>query len=98
MQIHIQHKAREDLKNIWLYSYEQWGEAQADQYFDELSDGIDSLRNNPRIGRACDYIRTGYRKYPINKHVVFYRITSDRIEIIRVLHSRMDAEGILGLE
>jgi toxin ParE1/3/4 len=94
MQIHIQHKAREDLKNIWLYSYGQWGEAQADKYFDELSDGINGLLDNPRIGRACDHIRTGYRKYPINKHVVFYRITSDRIEIIRVLHSSMDAEGI----
>ncbi len=91
MEIHTTTKAKQDLENIWIYSSEQWGEKQADKYFDEIDYALHKvLLLNPKIGIACDYVRAGYRKYQINEHLVFYKLTSDKIRIIRLLHKNMD--------
>ncbi len=91
-KLHQQTRAKQDLKNIWLYTYETWGEAQADQYFDELDNGLKTLGHNPDIGKNRDSIREGYRSFQINRHVVFYKVASSTIQIVRVLHVRMDPE------
>ena len=44
----------------------------------------------------CSEIRSGYRKMNIGSHVVFLRQRrSDEIEIVRILHCRMDFEARL---
>lgn len=91
MEIHTTTKAKQDLENIWIYSFQKWGEKQADKYFDEIDYALHKvLLTNPKIGIACDHIRVGYRKYQINEHLVFYKLTSDKIRIIRFLHKNMD--------
>jgi toxin ParE1/3/4 len=40
----------------------------------------------------CDDIRPGYCKYHVGRHLIFYRQVSDGLEIVRVLHDRMDVE------
>jgi toxin ParE1/3/4 len=47
---------------------------------------------DPHRGRCCDEIRPGYRKYPAGSHVLFYRLLPDGIDIVRILHRRMDFE------
>lgn len=44
------------------------------------------------MGSKRDYVREGYRALFINRHVVYYTVTSSAIHIVRVLHSRMDPE------
>jgi len=90
-KLYQQTKARTDLKKIWRYSYKKHGLQQADTYYDELIEGMESIQQNPNIGVACDYIRSGYRQYKINKHFVFYRLSKDKISIVRVLHESMKA-------
>jgi toxin ParE1/3/4 len=89
-KIHIQALAKQDLKNIWLYSFKNWGEQQADSYFDELNTAIVLIAENPEIGFVCDYIREGYRLYHINRHCIFYRVTPTKIHIVRALHDSMN--------
>lgn len=89
-KLHHQAKAREDLKNIWLYSFRAHGEKQADAYFQALVTGMKAIESNPEIGMPCDAIRPGYRRYQINHHIVFYRLDAQRITVIRVLHRSMD--------
>lgn len=89
-KIHIQLLAEQDIRDIWLYSFRKWGEVQADKYFDELTNAINSIPENPHIGIACDYIREGYRQLHVNHHMVFYRITAEKIIIVRVLGESMD--------
>jgi toxin ParE1/3/4 len=36
LKIHKQVLAEQDIIDIWLYSFENWGQAQADKYLDEL--------------------------------------------------------------
>jgi len=93
--IHQQIKARKDLEEIWLYSFKEHGEQQADKYYDELIAGMETIQENPHIGVACSYIRSGYRQYQINQHIVFYRLSTDIVHIIRVLHESMDVKNYL---
>jgi len=84
--------AKEDLKGIWRYSFEEWGEAQADKYLSEIEAGIGKLRRNPKLGRPREEVRAGYRSLRINQHIVYYMLTPSVIRVVRVLHARMDPD------
>jgi toxin ParE1/3/4 len=82
-----------DLEQIWDYTADRWDIDQADTYLAEIRRAIERAAANPRIGRACDEIRLGYRKLPAGSHLVFYRVLADGvIDVIRVLHQRMDID------
>jgi toxin ParE1/3/4 len=85
-------RARQDLKDIWRYGFETWGETQADHYLAELDAGMALLREHPALGKARDELRPGYRSLQINEHLVYYLVTPSVIRIVRVLHVRMDPD------
>ena len=41
--------AEADLVDVWIYTHDRWGEAQAERYFDELETGINRLARNPEL-------------------------------------------------
>ena len=86
-------KAEQDLERIWHYTLDTWGDQQADTYIRQLNERFHMLADDPGIGRDCEYIRPAYRKYAVGQHVIFYRaVSDDAIEIVRILHERMDVE------
>jgi toxin ParE1/3/4 len=86
-----------DLKAIGRYTHQTWGLAQRNRYLALLDDSFHRLADNAQLGWDCSDLRAGYRKYHIGKHVVFYRQIEDRqIEIVRVLHDRMDMQTRIG--
>ncbi len=85
-------KARQDLEKIWFYTYENWGEDQADSYIYDIDKMFQELAAHPQKGLSCDEIREGYRKQFVGKHVIFYRFSKKGIEIVRILHQSMDIE------
>ncbi len=90
LKIHNHHQAEKDLINIWIYSCENWGANQANLYLDQINDAMTVIALNPQVGFNIDAVRAGYLKYPINKHIIFYKINHATINIIRVLGSDMD--------
>ncbi|MFT3716452.1 MAG: type II toxin-antitoxin system RelE/ParE family toxin [Gordonia sp. (in: high G+C Gram-positive bacteria)] len=40
--------------------------------------------------RRSDDVRAGYRKYATGSHLVFYVQAGESVDIIRILHRRMD--------
>ena len=88
--------AERDLEEIWFYTFENWSAEQADRYHNQIMAAIEGLVNGSRQGRPIDDIRPGYRKLAVASHFLFYRITdAGLIDIIRVLHQRMDAASRL---
>ena len=83
-------RAQVDLEEIWGYTERRWGAEQAETYIRLLQDAIEAVAEDPRKGRACDDIRAGYRKYPAAAHVLFYRLANQGIDVVRILHGRMD--------
>lgn len=85
-------KARQDLKNIWQYGFNEWGEEQADLYYDLLEAGISNLMEFPEMGRNREALRMGYRSLQIRRHIIFYTVIESTITIQRVLHERMEPD------
>lgn len=83
-------KARSDLEEIWLYSFSQWGRAQADGYVASLRSVIKGLQDDQTVSRGADGAKPGYRLAVAERHLVVFRQTPDKIIVIRVLHQRMD--------
>jgi toxin ParE1/3/4 len=80
-----------DIEAIWDYSASNWGADQADRYTDEIRDACHALAAGLKIGRTTD-IRAGYSKHVTGSHVIYYKDQTDRLDIVRILHSRQDAE------
>jgi toxin ParE1/3/4 len=83
-------RARQDLDEIWSYTVARWNARQAEVYIREIQAAIERAAVNPELGRVCDDIRSGYRKIASGAHVVYYRISSGSIDVIRILHGGMD--------
>lgn len=84
-------RAKEDLKSIALYTEDLWGLVQRNLYLKQIDDVFHIIAKSPHCGRACDYIRQGYYKYNIGKHIIFYRqISVGEVQIVRILHDSMD--------
>ena len=84
--------ADRDLTGIYIYSYRQFGSAQADAYLLSLEHCFGKLSQFPQLGRSLDHLRRGYFRFEHESHTVFYVRTEDGIRIIRVLHARMDPD------
>jgi len=88
--------AKGDLINIARYTLNKWGREQRNHYLSILDACFRQLAENPFNGKDCSEILNGYRKFNVGSHVIFYRqIITDRIEIVRVLHCRMDVDNHL---
>jgi toxin ParE1/3/4 len=81
-----------DLLNIYIYTHNNWGEPQANRYTDSLRDAIYKIATEPeRIGTVDrSYLRPGYRSYHQQRHLIFYRVEDNYVEVIRFLHDSMD--------
>lgn len=82
--------AERDLESIWTYTAGQWGVEQAHRYIDALTQAFASLANAPKSAPSCDHIRPGYRRWQMERHMIYFRVTDYGIAVIRVLHERMD--------
>jgi toxin ParE1/3/4 len=89
----LTNKAKADLKSIAAYTQRKWGKEQRRIYLKQFDDVFHLLAATPNAGTSCDYLKKGFRKFNNISHVIFYRkINNSHIEIVRILHKRMDVE------
>ena len=91
----ISKKAVSDLEEIWLYTVEKWSIEQADRYYNLMFDEINYICKNINAGKSMEHVRKGYRASKVKSLFIFYRVLNDTIELIRILHERMDIENRL---
>jgi len=84
--------AKSDLIEIWNYTVETWGEKQAEKYLQDIEDKLNQLAANPELGRRRSEISPGYYSFPIQKHTIFYLNSGHHIDIIGILHGKMDID------
>jgi toxin ParE1/3/4 len=82
-------RAQADMDEIWDYTVETWNVDQAERYIRQLRQAVETVADDPRRGVSCDHIRPGYRS-SVASHVLFFRLTDSGIDVVRVLHQRMD--------
>lgn len=89
-QLIIAPAAKADLKEIYQYGLRQWGQTQSNHYLEILKEKFWSLTEQPLMGTERPELLDGIRSLPIESHMLFYRVTTTNVEIIRVLHARQD--------
>lgn len=97
MKYKLSNEALLDLEDIWLYTFSTWSEEQTDRYYNLLLDEIEYAAKNPQHGKDQSHIREGYFRARVKSHYIFYKVNlpKNSIEIIRILHQRMDVEARL---
>lgn len=85
--------AKNDLLRIYRYGVKEFGEAQADLYYDLLIRHFERIADNPDLYQAVDHIRKGYRRSVCGVDSIFYRVVDDVIEIISILN-RQDFDNM----
>lgn len=83
--------AIDDLNDIWNYTVEEWSEKQADRYYASIKFACTQIGINPELGKEYEEIKSNVYGLRTGKHIIFYQIISEQeIEILRILHERMD--------
>lgn len=89
MKLRFSGQAKEDLIDLWEYIAVH-DELAADRYADHVFERATELLNHPELGRSRPEIHPGVRSLLCRNHLIFYRVRSDVIEVLRILHGSMD--------
>ena len=87
--------ADQDLVDIWLYTFSEWGEKQADKCLDDMDSAIKLLAEQPLISRERTDLEPPVRIHHHGHHLIVYLALANGIRIIRVLHESMDVDSHL---
>ena len=92
----LSEQALDDINEIWVYTAENWSAEQADRYYNLIYDEIEYIVSNFEMARDYGTIRKNYRCSKVKSHLIFFKKTkNNEIEVVRVLHERMDIENRL---
>jgi len=75
--------------DIYDYSVDTFGINQAERYYQKIVDAVDTLSNFYLVYPECRHIETKssiYRNIILDSHLILYRITKERIEVLDILH------------
>ncbi|CAN5254506.1 type II toxin-antitoxin system RelE/ParE family toxin [soil metagenome] len=87
-------KARADLDGIWNDTARHWSPEQAERYIRLIMQACNDVSVGIVSGSSAETIRADYFKLPIGSHIVFYRVGEGSVlDIIRILHQRLDLES-----
>ncbi|MFQ5730105.1 MAG: type II toxin-antitoxin system RelE/ParE family toxin [Waddliaceae bacterium] len=87
--------AKQDLREIGLYTKQTWGVAQAKKYLQSLYLALKKLSGSPKVGSLREEIAPEIRSFRLGHHVAYYVEKKSGIIIVRILHPSMDTKRAL---
>jgi toxin ParE1/3/4 len=84
-------QAIDDLNSIWIYTFDEWSENQADKHYTSIEFACLQIGENPELGKEYEEIKSNLLGLRIGKYIILYQVVNEQeTEIIRILHERMD--------
>jgi toxin ParE1/3/4 len=96
MKVKLTRPAIRDLAEIGRYTRETWGDTQARRYHAALAARLRWLAGNKALWHQRPELADGVYTYSEQSHVIVFWEYAGGIEILRVLHGRMDLKQRLG--
>ena len=84
---------------IYDYSFDVFGQIQAERYLQKIENALNSLPCFYMAYPECRHLATKsrmYRNIILDAHLIIYRITNERIEVLDVIHSASSIGKIRG--
>lgn len=94
--VRLRPAARADLANVWEYTANTWGVAQADSYLADIDAEARRIADFPERHPTYASRHGEFRKAASGEHSIFYLVEPDLIDVVRVLHKSMDFDEQLG--
>lgn len=82
-------RARADQSAIWLHIAED-RIAAADRQVDRLAEAFGILADYPDAGRTRTELDTPLRAFPVDQYLIFYRVSPESLDVVRILHAARD--------
>jgi plasmid stabilization system protein ParE len=89
-QIVVSESFKANRKCIYEYSLDTFGYFQAERYNRQIEKALSTLMEHPAIYPECRHLATKSRMYHnviLDAHLIIYRITNERIEVLDIVHS-----------
>jgi toxin ParE1/3/4 len=64
------------------------------RHVERLEEACRMLAKNSMLGASREDLLPGLREWAIGKYVIFYRLTSDGIDVVRVVHGSRDFDKL----
>ena len=77
-------------ENIYEYTLDTFGYFQAERYRQKIRQSLDTLSDFYMAYPECRHLATKsriYRNIILDAHLIIYRITNERIEVLDIIHS-----------
>jgi len=84
-------------KNIHEYTLDTFGYFQAMRYKQKIRQSLDTLPDFYMVYPECRHLATKnriYRNIILDAHLIIYRITDERIEVLNIVHSASNSSKI----
>jgi toxin ParE1/3/4 len=97
LEVRFSPNAERNLEQIEEYITDNGSADAAAKVVDQIVDRCEELAAMPRSGKAREEIAPGVRSVTSGgMYVIYYRIHSDKIEILRVWHGARDNTALIG--
>ena len=91
----LSQEADNDLDEIYDYTADNFGVEQAVTYLSSFEEIFNDLCKHPELGRERNEIRSGLRSLAHQSHTIFYRVLTNKIRMVRILHGSRDIARFL---
>jgi plasmid stabilization system protein ParE len=88
--IRISNQFYESIDQVYEFGFETFGYSQAERYKQQIRASLSTLSNFYTAYPECRHLATKsrmYRNIIFDAHLIIYRITNERIEVLDIIHS-----------
>ena len=85
MKYKLSNVAKQDLIRIHQYGVKNFGESQADKYFEAFFVNFELIAERPLAFESVDYIKKGYRRCVCGVDSIYFRINGEIVEIMAII-------------
>ena len=87
----LQFEANRDLEEIYLYTADRFGEAQAERYVRAIRESCEDVLNGRKFTRRETLSSGEYCSHPSGSHRVYSRVRDNGdLVVVRILHGSRD--------
>ena len=83
-------EAAKSIAEIDSYTAYQFGPKQAIRYLENLLECLEFIAEDPQRGLHRPELNTHYYSYFAGSHSIYYRIVSEQIQVVDILHQSME--------
>ncbi len=77
--------ARTDLKNIYRFGYERFGEQQAERYYAGLIACFEEIAKSPLLYQSVPKYGVDYHRCDYISESIYFRVVRNRVEIMAII-------------